>query len=1088
MKRIAVISLMTIALFLPLTQVLGDRTVTINSFETGHMKNLPTSGDYNAIAHADADGDGNEDMAFGGDDYGSANTQGLYVYRGFGNGTWQSASTGLPTSDSWGGVAFADADGDGKIELYAGNEGWGSYSGTIRGVGAWEYSSGSWSTTGITSPYTSGNVNDLKVLNFTKGPGLDIAFTHSNRDTKGIKVYYGSGSSPITWTANSNGLPTTGEYTGIDIADINNDGLPDLAAGSYSSAGLKIYTQNAAGNGWTDRSSSLPSTYQSGNVDSVVLGDVDNDGNVDILFSRSNGGLKLLLGNGGGTTGTSFTWTDVSSNLPSALGSSRFFQITFKDIDGDGDLDLLAPKQSRGLHLFLGNGTVAQGTNFRFTQVTDKGLPTTGTYVGAAFLDFDNDGVLDIAGSTWGSGVKVYRSNFTIIDTANEPPKPRISGGGSAVLGSPIYLSGTTSSDPEDAPSGDPTGTLLSYNWNLTRKPGASALDDASFSPNDQNASVKLTLDAEGIFNITLAVRDGKDKWSNKGDEATITVSGTNTAPVPDAGNDTSVMLGHTVHLNGTGSYDPDGHDVLFDWNVTSYPPGSLIRDGSLSPSDKVSTPYFVPDVPGEYILTLSVKDSFGKWSNTTDEVSIQVIKPNEPPVARAGKSFAGVLNTTITLNGTGSYDPDGTIIEFNWTCDTHDIEMFNRTTATPSFIPLEAGTYGFSLIVMDDNLTLSEPSEVHVTVVRPGENLPPTADAGYDSVHYEGDMVELDGSGSYDLDGHIVTWDWSCISHQDMVLTNANTSSPSIVLEDPDIYLFSLRVMDNLSAWSKNDTVRVTILAVHVNEPPVANAGRDMTVNVSETVLLDGSASFDPDGAIDFYIWNCTTHEVEIYDSDGAHPYFTPASPGPYSFTLVVVDDEGASSPPDMVNVTVMALPDPPPEEPENVTPAIGPFLYEDGVPMQGARVTLTSGSLSFSAITDASGNVLFSQGVPPGNYTVSASIEGEEVISPFQVWVRDDGSVTYTTGPIPRAPVDDPLGPEPEDPPEKGFPYLIALLLGLAVLMVIVVLAVSFLLFSKRAKEDVEDNICPECGSVMERDQDFDAYRCPSCAKGEE
>ena len=83
----------------------------LNQFTSENSINLPTSGEYNTIAVGDINGDSYPDIAFGGNDYGSSKTYGLYVYTSNGDGTWTSASSGLPTVDSWGGIAIADFSG-----------------------------------------------------------------------------------------------------------------------------------------------------------------------------------------------------------------------------------------------------------------------------------------------------------------------------------------------------------------------------------------------------------------------------------------------------------------------------------------------------------------------------------------------------------------------------------------------------------------------------------------------------------------------------------------------------------------------------------------------------------------------------------------------------------------------------------------------------------------------------------------------------------------------------------------------------------------------------------------------------------------
>ncbi|MBX3180119.1 MAG: hypothetical protein KF886_22450 [Candidatus Hydrogenedentes bacterium] len=88
-------------------------------------------------------------------------------------------------------------------------------------------------------------------------------------------------------------------------------------------------------------------------------------------------------------------------------------------------------------------------------------------------------------------------------------------------------------------------------------------------------------------------------------------------------------------------------------------------------------------------------------------------------------------------------------------------------------------------------------------------------------------------------------------------------------------------------------------------NVPPVANAGPDQTVTASgETarVTLDGSASTDANGTIAEYLWSGSPDP-----SDVIRPTVNLA-PGEYTFTLIVVDDQGAQSAPDTVSITVRA------------------------------------------------------------------------------------------------------------------------------------------------------------------------------------
>jgi hypothetical protein len=191
-------------------------TITFADISTG----LP-AGTYNFVAFGNFNGDAFVDMAFGAEDY-SGGMQGLYAYTGDGGTSWSDASTGLPGlgSHTFGGLAFGDADKDGNTELYAGYEHWGS--GSNLGVGAWEYVGGSWSSApgDITSPYTSGGVDNLVLTNVTGNDGLDLVIATDI----GLKYFEGSGSNPIIWQEYSAGLPSPPpfhEYTALAVADMN---------------------------------------------------------------------------------------------------------------------------------------------------------------------------------------------------------------------------------------------------------------------------------------------------------------------------------------------------------------------------------------------------------------------------------------------------------------------------------------------------------------------------------------------------------------------------------------------------------------------------------------------------------------------------------------------------------------------------------------------------------------------------------------------------------------------------------------------------------------------------------------------------
>jgi hypothetical protein len=103
--------------------------------------------------------------------------------------------------------------------------------------------------------------------------------------------------------------------------------------------------------------------------------------------------------------------------------------------------------------------------------------------------------------------------------------------------------------------------------------------------------------------------------------------------------------------------------------------------------------------------------------------------------------------------------------------------------------------------------------------------------------------------------------------------------------------YTFQLTVTDT-GGLQSSDTVIVNVAPV-VNAPPAADAGPDQTVYAGATVMLDGSASSDPDGSIASYLWTQTSGAaVTLSYVNAATPTFTAPDAGSFTFQLTVTDN----------------------------------------------------------------------------------------------------------------------------------------------------------------------------------------------------
>lgn len=98
----------------------------------------------------------------------------------------------------------------------------------------------------------------------------------------------------------------------------------------------------------------------------------------------------------------------------------------------------------------------------------------------------------------------------------------------------------------------------------------------------------------------------------------------------------------------------------------------------------------------------------------------------NQAPTANAGPDQTVTQGDLVTLNGTGSSDPDGTIASYAWTQTAGStVSLSSSTVASPTFTaPDPAGTsevLTFSLVVTDNNGTSSTANTVDITVNEAG-------------------------------------------------------------------------------------------------------------------------------------------------------------------------------------------------------------------------------------------------------------------------------------------------------------------------------------------------------------------------------
>ena len=379
--------------------------------------------------------------------------------------------------------------------------------------------------------------------------------------------------------------------------------------------------------------------------------------------------------------------------------------------------------------------------------------------------------------------------------------------------------------------------------------------------------------------------------------------SASNRPPAAVAGADRDAVVGTLVELDGSGSTDPDGDPITYQWTLTSRPGGSL---AALS-DPAAPRPTFPADIEGEYQLSLIVSD--GIAASTADVVVITATRSNARPVARAGADRTVPLGSVVSLDATQSGDPDGDPLTVSWTLTSKpagsSAGVEDPDAARTGFVADAVGEYRVSLIV-DDGRASSEPDEAVYTAV--DTNVPPVADAGADQTVPAGSVVEVDGSASSDPDGDPLVYQWSILSKPDgsiAGLKDPGAASTIFVADVEGQFVVQLIVNDGTDA-SPPDTLVVSV--TRANTPPTAVAGSDQSVDVGATVALDGSASTDPDGDPLGYAWSFVarppTSAATFLDSSTAQTGFVADVAGSYVVQLVV-NDGAVASVADVLTVT---------------------------------------------------------------------------------------------------------------------------------------------------------------------------------------
>lgn len=427
-------------------------------------------------------------------------------------------------------------------------------------------------------------------------------------------------------------------YTGAQLVDMDGDGAPEVLVGNRAALAVEIWKYNPS----LGNLQLADSVGFGGEVHDIQAADFNHDNKRDLVVAIRGGGIRLRLNQSGGLPAV---WAPATT-----LIAQYGWQVLAADFDGDSHLDLFAGLDFCCAHVLYGTGTGAFSTDVSLTVTRGLGFNA---------IDVNHDGKLDLMGPDgyYGGQFRVFlnggasRTWQAVFNPLPSPPVP---------LWQLSSYATPSAGDVDGDGYIDQVAFTLSTDWfsppqQFWLLKGGSSGGNLTWNMQPIDGPFNYQASPYGIFDLN---QDGKLDLYYAGGRGTTGFK----AFFGDG-------LGHF-----TTEFLPLDHGFE---HMNSFAFGDINRDGVLD------------------VLALRFKnganDGFEVWYG---------VQPNQPPVANAGPDqtveCATAGGAAVTLNGSGSYDPDNDAITYQWT------GPFGSAAGVNPVVTLALGTHNITLTVRD--------------------------------------------------------------------------------------------------------------------------------------------------------------------------------------------------------------------------------------------------------------------------------------------------------------------------------------------------------------------------------------------------